>query len=147
MDKLSDTTKHTLELARHVYGYNNQILVAVEELCELASVCAKYPRYTDSDKAVEELREHVLDECADVVNVLDHIQAIFGIDDNAVFARADLKALRVARWLEESSAIEQSLKDREVVKEACSGDCNTCFWWDHPEDPWCPCTVGIKSKE
>lgn len=111
---LPEQTKEILCRAREVYGNNNQILVAIEELNELACVCAKYPRYEDQVRALYELRGKVLDEVADVCIVLDHIQAIFNITDEEVLERATRKAQRVDRWLHDSSSMEQTTRDRKV---------------------------------
>lgn len=114
MDILSQHTRATLQAARQVYGAKNQILVSVEELCELASVCAKYPRYDTHEKAVTELRGHVLEELGDVFNAIDHIEAIFGVTDQEVAQAAAAKGERVARWLSKSSGMEITTQDREV---------------------------------
>lgn len=116
MEILTKYTKDTLARAREVYGETNQILVSIEELNELAAVCAKYPRFDDKEEAVQKLREKVIDEVADVFNVLDHIQAVFHIQDAEAVARAASKAERINRWLRASSTLDISTKDRAVKK-------------------------------
>lgn len=114
MEVLFKSTRETLAKARETYGAKNQILVSIEELCELASVCAKYPRYGTHEKAVAELRGHVLEEMGDVLNALDHIQAIFGISYDEAVEVAAAKGGRVARWLSKSAGMEITTEDREV---------------------------------
>lgn len=114
MDMLPKTTRQVLKAARDTYGEKNQILVAIEELNELACVCAKFPRYESKDKAVDELREKVIDELADVCIVMDHIQAIFGVTDTDIWERAMKKGERVSRWLKTSKSMEQTTRDRKV---------------------------------
>lgn len=114
MDILFPGTLSILAEARETYGNKNQLLVSVEELCELSSVCTKYPRYSTHEKAVAELRGHVLEELGDVFNAIDHIQAIFGITDEEVVESAALKADRLARWLSKSSGMEITTQDREI---------------------------------
>ena len=55
MNKLviDKATAEKLEKARKTYGNKNQIMVCMEELCELACVLAKYPRYEDETKATQ----------------------------------------------------------------------------------------------
>ena len=54
---LTDKVKAPLKKARDTYGNKNQILVCMEELCELSCVLAKYPRYADENKATSELHD------------------------------------------------------------------------------------------
>lgn len=114
MNMLPSTTRGILKKAREVYGDKNQILVAIEELNELACICAKYPRYTNKEKAVTELREKVIDELADVCIVMDHIEAIFDVTDTDIWMRALKKGERVERWLKASTSMEQTTRDRKV---------------------------------
>ena len=119
MNCLLERTRKTLHHARESYGYKNQVLVAVEELNELSCVLAKYPRYDDHEKAIGELREHVLEECADVLNVLDHIQAIFHITDAQIIHTAAKKGDRLAHWLKQGTTLEISTEEREIPEEPC----------------------------
>lgn len=118
---LSDQQRAVLSVARSTYGETGQILVALEELCELAAVCAKYPRYDDKDKARQELHEKAVDEVADVLIVLDHIVSIFRITPEEVQSRAARKIERLHRWLCASDRMEQTTVDREVKQ-----DCGSC---------------------
>lgn len=120
MDILFDRTRKFLQAARETYGNDNQILVAVEELNELSCVLTKYPRYNTHTKAVEELRARVLEECGDVLNVLDHIQAIFGITDEEMVLASAKKGDRLGKWLNQSDEIEQTTNDRDVPEKPCA---------------------------
>lgn len=124
---LSSSQRAVLSTARNTYGETGQILVALEELCELAAVCAKYPRYDDKDKAKLELHEKAVDEVADVLVVLDHIVNIFQLTPEEIQARAALKIERLKRWLNASDRMEQTTVDREVKQ-----DCGTCEFMGDP---------------
>ena len=114
--------REILELARKTYGDTNQILVSVEELCELASVCTKYPRYDNKEKALKELQARAVDEVADVLIVLDHIINVFKLYPEDITKRVEGKINRLQRWLATSDRLEQSTKDREVAENVpCVG--------------------------
>lgn len=104
-----------LKKAQDTYGYANQITVAIEELCELASVLAKYPRYDNHIKAAEKLRENVIDELADVTVVCKHVEMIFDINQEELENRIALKLQRLKRWLDTDKTMEVTTVDREVV--------------------------------
>lgn len=106
--------KEILEKIRKTYGNTTQILVSNEELCELAAVCAKFPRYTDPEKARSELHSAAVDEVADVMIILDHIINIFGLSEAEVRSRIEGKVDRITRWLAKSNSQEQTTVDREV---------------------------------
>ena len=118
MNFLFKRTRDILDRARKHYGNKNQILVAVEELNELSCVLTKYPRYDEHDTAVARLRNKVLEECGDVVNALDHVQAIFGITDEEIAQAADKKGMRLLRWLKEDG-MQVTTEDREVPENPC----------------------------
>lgn len=118
MENLYRRTKKTLAAARDHYGYNNQLLVAIEELNELSCLLAKYPRYNSHTLAVKALRENVLDECADVFNVMDHIQAIFGISDDEIVEACGHKGDRLLHWMR-SSGMQITTEEREVPNSPC----------------------------
>lgn len=103
-----------LSKAREAYGNNNQILVCMEELNELACVLAKYPRYDDESKATQELHHKVLDEVADVMVILSHVQNIFGLTDEEINDRIYSKIGRLRRWLHASDSMQETLDDRKV---------------------------------
>lgn len=108
-----------LSTARKTYGNKNQILVCMEELNELACVLAKYPRYEDEDEAVKTLYNKALDEVADVYTILEHVKAIFSISEEKVWERRCAKAARLKRWLDHSSSMTETTRDRAVA--LCSG--------------------------
>ena len=103
-----------LKRAQDAYGYANQITVATEELCELACVLARYPRYHSHEAACADLRDRVVDELADVTVVSKHIEMIFDITPKELYDRVQLKLARLERWLDTDSSMETTVKDREV---------------------------------
>lgn len=119
MDILMQRTKDQLAKARKQYGERNQILVAVEELNELACVLTKYPRYDTHEEALRFLKDHVLEECGDVLNALDHVQAIFGITDAEMVEAASHKGDRLARWIEKGDTMQTTTQDRDVPSTPC----------------------------
>lgn len=113
-DSVDFRYKKILYDIRKTYGSTTQILVSNEELCELAAVCAKFPRYKDPEKARAELRSAAIDEVADVMVILDHVINIFQLSEEEIRKRIGGKLDRVVRWLSESSDQEQTTVDREV---------------------------------
>lgn len=120
MNILYDRTKETLEAARDRYGFGNQILVAIEELNELSCIIAKYSRFETHQEALAETRDKVLKECGDVLNALDHVQAIFEIKDEEMVEAAAKKMDRVRHWLLNSDSQAISAIDREIPERPCS---------------------------
>lgn len=112
--------RESLRKIRESYGNTTQILVSNEELCELATVCAKFPRYTDPEKARTELRSKAIDEVADVLIIMDHVINIFGLSDEDIEKRIIGKVDRIDRWLKKGNGQEQTTIDREVIN-SCSG--------------------------
>lgn len=134
---LSTEAREVLEKARKTYGPTRQILVAIEELGELAKVCAKFPRYDDPASAANKLHADAVDEVADVLIILDHVISIFDLDWQEIIDRIPVKVERVSRWLEESTSMEQTTIDRKLRENpsGCSGcvfegtnagHCKTC---------------------
>ena len=113
-DSVDFRYKRILYDLRKTYGSTTQILVSNEELCELAAVCAKFPRYKDPEKARAELHSAAIDEVADVMIILDHVINIFRLQDEEIRKRISGKLDRIVRWLSESSDQEQTTVDREV---------------------------------
>ena len=113
-DSVDFRYKRILYDLRKTYGSTTQILVSNEELCELAAVCAKFPRYKDPEKARSELHSAAIDEVADVMIILDHVINIFQLKDEEIRKRIGGKLDRIVRWLAESSDQEQTTVDREV---------------------------------
>ena len=99
---------------RDTYGDTTQILISVEELCELACVCAKFPRFEDSDIARNKLHKQALDEVADTLIVLDHIVHIFDLTPVELGERVEAKIARLDRWLHTSTSQSQTMMDRKV---------------------------------
>ena len=132
-----------LETARNVYGNKNQILVCIEELNELACVLAKFPRYEDEGEAREKLTEKVIDEVADVMIILDHVQKIFDIPDGAISDRIMKKIERLERWLKNSTSMQRTLEDRVVGVV----DCNTCQNWQNPDYSMCKTCMSTEGTE
>ena len=116
-DHIDLRNKKILSDLRKTYGNTTQILVSNEELCELAAVCAKFPRYRDPDKARAELHSAAVDEVADVLIILDHVIDIFQLSDGEIRKRIDGKLDRIVRWLAQSSDQEQTTVDREVRED------------------------------
>lgn len=120
-----------LETAQATYGYANQVVVAIEELCELGAVLSKYPRYDFHEDAVEALRDKVLEETADAIIVLRHIQMIFGIQPNELDNMMDKKLNRLKRWLEnDDKSFQHTTEDRAVEPDLCP---QNCPGWEHLE--------------
>lgn len=124
-----------LETAQATYGYANQVVVAIEELCELGAVLSKYPRYDLHDDAVAALRDKVVEETADAIIVLRHIQMIFGIQPNELDTMIDKKLNRLKRWLEnDNKSFQHTTEDRAVENRGCEN----CYYWSHI-DAAAPC--------
>lgn len=120
--------KEVLAEIRATYGNTTQILVSNEELCELAAVCAKFPRYADAEKGRQKLHSAAIDEVADVLIILDHIINIFGLEEQEVRTRIQGKVDRIVRWLSESDSQEQTTVDREVnVTPITKPPCGKCL--------------------
>lgn len=144
---LSDQIKEVLKKARKTYGNKNQIMVCMEELCELACVLAKYPRYNDETKATEELHDKVLDELADVMIILDHVQQVMGFSDEEVSNRIKSKVERVERWLNHSTSMQETIDDRKIDvtdKSEQNKKCVRCTYYGKLDDyvyqnACCPC--------
>lgn len=57
--------------------YDKQVIVAIEELSELAKELCKALRGNDN-------KENIIEEMADVYIMLDQMQLFFGIDEKAI---------------------------------------------------------------
>lgn len=161
---MTDDMKATLQQARDTYGARNQISVAIEELCELATALSKFVRYEHEDNGVAKTREKVLDEYADVCIVLEHVQKIYGFTPEEEHTAMRAKVDRLKRWLQTTSSLEYTTVDRTVQRmEQLNGaplnddpDKHTEKWWCHNcdmpvevdvEDPTCPaCRQGLYFK-
>lgn len=129
-----------LERAQETYGYANQVVVAIEELCELGAVLSKYPRYDFHDDAIKALKDKVVEETADVCIMLRHIQMIFGIQPQELDNMIDKKLNRLKRWVDnDNKSFQHTTEDRAVGDNDCMG----CYYWEHiAEDA--PCSSCIK---
>ena len=128
MLQLTDQQKQVLQLARDTYGTTKQILVSNEELCELAAVCAKFPRYDDEHTAQKALYEKAVGEVADVIIVLDHIINIFRINDKDLSLSIEGKINRLNGWLQKSTSSEQTTIDRDIPSSPCK-NCSSYKNW------------------
>ena len=132
-----------LETAQANYGYANQVVVAIEELCELGAVLAKYPRYDFHDDAVEALKDKVVEEVADVIIMMRHLQMIFGIQPQELDDMMDKKLNRLKRWLEsEDKSFHHTTEDRAVdlnkeLQQAKKKGCTDCYYWEHVDEQVC----------
>ena len=114
MLKLTNEALRILRRARKTYGKRNQIIVSIEECNELSAILAKFARYHEPATAVEKLKPNVIDEVSDVLIVLEHVKAIFGITDEDLCARMEKKIARLDKWLNTSNDIEQTTIDRKI---------------------------------
>ena len=105
--------KHTLKKARDVYGPQKELGVAAEECIELAKELIKVLRYDDFFNAVDETKENVIEEVADVLIVLDHIIELYNIKEYNLIPHIHRKMKRLEYWLENSNSIEFTTKHRE----------------------------------
>lgn len=140
--------KEVLSHIRETYGNTTQILVSNEELCELAAVCAKFPRYTDPNKARTELHSAAIDEVADVLIILDHIINIFQLDEEEIHSRIEGKIDRIHRWLSKSNSQEQTTVDRAVIEgESLKPPCHRCIGFGNPQNfaPGNRCSTCLNS--
>lgn len=104
----------TLAKARETYGSTTQILVAIEELNELACVLAKFPRYDSEYEAQLDLHQKAIDEVADVEIILHHVKAIFNLNQEEIDVRKVAKIERLQRWLDNSTSMQRTVEDRTV---------------------------------
>ncbi len=136
-DLLSEEQRKVLAQARSTYGITKQILVSAEELCELAAVCTKFPRYQTTDKAQTELHNSAVDEVSDVLIVLDHIVNIFGLSSDEISARIQGKVDRLSRWMSVSDSMEYTTEDRAVTAKPVL--CQSCTYEMHWKEKTGPC--------
>lgn len=104
----------TLQQARCTYGAHKQIGVAAEECTELAKELIKAFRYDNFSDAVENTKEAVVDEVADVLIVLDHILHLYIISESDLQPHIQKKLTRLRFWLENSDSIEFTAQQRSV---------------------------------
>ena len=63
---------------------------------------------------MEGIRDKVVEEIGDVEMVLNHLYAIFSVDQGSVLDNVMRKADRLERWLDTGKTLEQSTRDREL---------------------------------
>lgn len=59
------------------WGYEAQALMCIEEMSELTKALCKYQRY-GKENCSEEIKQNVLEEIADVLNMAEQMQLYFG---------------------------------------------------------------------
>lgn len=57
------------------WGYEAQMMMCIEEMSELTKEFCKYERKGQND---DEVREHIIEELADVLNTVEQMAMIFG---------------------------------------------------------------------
>lgn len=110
-----------LRRAQEQFGKAHQLTVTTEELCELAMVLCKYPRYPNHEMASDALRSKIIEELADVVICLEHIYMIFDIQPNEIDPAIAAKLDRLERWLDSGKGFHVTTQDREVKKVESRG--------------------------
>lgn len=133
MDILTKEQKDILERARKTYGSRNQLAVAAEELNELAIAILKFMRYDSEGIGITQTQSNVLEERADVEIVLNHIDSIYGFDEEKIKQAAWGKVERVKSWLDKTDDLSYSMEERHLSTHK-SKDCNKCFYYSHPEE-------------
>ena len=108
----------TLQQARTVYGAHKQIGIAAEECNELAKELIKSFRYDDWDKAVYNTKEHVQEEVADILIVLDHVINLYNITTEDLLPIVQFKMDRLRYWLQNSDSSEFTMEHRSIDSEA-----------------------------
>ena len=81
------------------YGIENQLIQTAEEAAELSQAAIKRYRSLKSGNAGEskKARQHLLEELADVLNMIQQISYIEGFEDSAIGAIMEEKTLRQIR--------------------------------------------------
>jgi predicted house-cleaning noncanonical NTP pyrophosphatase (MazG superfamily) len=101
-----------LRRAQETYGYQKQMSVTIEELCELSAILSKYSRYPSHEVFCAKLRQKVLEEFVDVEICLYHIFMMFNFNHREIKTIRDKKIERLENWLNKSSDIHQTNIDR-----------------------------------
>lgn len=60
------------------WGEKSQLTLAVEEMSELVKEICKYLRYQDNPEKLQEIRQNLQEETADVANMIAQIKFMFG---------------------------------------------------------------------
>ena len=61
------------------WGYDAQALMTIEEMSELTKALCKYKRY-GKENADPKLKEDIIEEIADVLNMAEQMAHYFGVD-------------------------------------------------------------------
>ncbi|MBQ4558378.1 MAG: hypothetical protein IJA61_03270 [Clostridia bacterium] len=64
------------------FGINAQVLMAIEEMSELSNVLTKYLRFGE-DSLDQKYKENIIEELADVKNMIGQLSYYFGDNDVA----------------------------------------------------------------
>ena len=72
-DKIKELSKEALDF----WGYDPQSTMLIEEMGELIKALCKYKRF-GYEKADEEIKNNLLEELADVHNMLEQMEIFFG---------------------------------------------------------------------
>ena len=92
--KFLDTYNKCIE----TWGIESEIRLCVEEMSELTKELMKFFRYGEME-CPQELKNHIIEEIADVQNTVDQMQNIFG--EEAVNKVRDEKIGRTNKRIEE----------------------------------------------
>ena len=76
MDIIEEVSKEALEF----WGYEPQSTMAIEEMSELIQALCKYKRY-GYEAASQEIKDNVLEEIADVHNMIEQLEIYFGQEE------------------------------------------------------------------
>jgi NTP pyrophosphatase (non-canonical NTP hydrolase) len=94
--------------------YKNCAFNPIKELCDLACLLTKYPRYPDHSTALENMKTKVIEKTAVVVLTLAQLKNLYLIYDDEIEVVMDKKLRRLERWLKESDNMYQTTIDREL---------------------------------
>lgn len=84
------------------WGIDSEIRLCVEEMSELTKELMKYYRYGEMNCS-KELKDHIIEEIADVQNTVDQMQNIFG--EEAVNKVREKKMERLNKRLNEEQTL------------------------------------------
>lgn len=62
------------------WGFDAQSMICIEEMSELTKALCKYKRY-GKEKAPEDVKQNVLEEIADVLNITEGLKIYFGEEE------------------------------------------------------------------
>ena len=76
MNTIEEISKEALAY----WGYEPQSTMAIEEMGELIKALCKYKRF-GYDQASQEIKNNLLEEIADVHNMIDQLEIYFGVEE------------------------------------------------------------------